>query len=212
MDTSSRLHYRKDQNFSRHPCNHHFNLRFYSHLRAPERLYNFYPPMPSPISKKKELRPDLLNFSPQFVFSSLAFGVVDMELWLAVCGGLAALLMAAWAVRMLNWAFWKPRCLERALRSQGLKGSSYRPIRGDLKEMVRLTKEARGKPMPFSHAIFPRVSPFFRRAAEAHGQQPYNSIASLLHFPKQYNSCRLNWIDKFSFRKGEQGNFPLDGT
>ncbi|KAG6473058.1 hypothetical protein ZIOFF_066965 [Zingiber officinale] len=94
-----------------------------------------------------------------------------MELWLAVCSGLAALLVAAWAVRMLNWAFWEPRRLDRALRSQGLKGSSYRPISGDLKDFVRLTEEARGKPMPFSHAIFPRVSPFLKRAADAHGKE-----------------------------------------
>ncbi|XP_074557259.1 cytochrome P450 CYP72A616-like [Curcuma longa] len=94
-----------------------------------------------------------------------------MELWFAVCGGLAALLVVAWAIRMLNWAFWKPRRLDRALRSQGLKGSSYRPVSGDLKEMVRLTKEASGKPMPFSHAILPRVSPFLKRAAEAHGKE-----------------------------------------
>ncbi|KAG6471324.1 cytochrome P450 CYP72A219-like [Zingiber officinale] len=94
-----------------------------------------------------------------------------MELWLAVCSGLAALLVAACAVRMLNWAFWNPRRLERALRSQGLKGSSYSPISGDVKDLVRLTEEARGKPMPFSHAIFPRVSPFFKRAAEAHGKE-----------------------------------------
>ncbi|XP_042444285.1 cytochrome P450 72A397-like [Zingiber officinale] len=94
-----------------------------------------------------------------------------MELWVAVCSGLAALLVAAWAVRMLNWAFWEPRRLDRALRSQGLKGSSYRPISGDLKDFVRLAEEARGKPMPFSHAIFPRVSPFLKRAADAHGKE-----------------------------------------
>ncbi|XP_042441869.1 cytochrome P450 CYP72A219-like [Zingiber officinale] len=94
-----------------------------------------------------------------------------MELWFAVCGGLAALLVAAWAVRMLNWAFWKPRRLDRALRSQGLKGSSYRPISGDLKDFVRLAEEARAKPMPFSHAIFSHVSPFLQSATEAHGKE-----------------------------------------
>ncbi|XP_042444289.1 cytochrome P450 CYP72A219-like [Zingiber officinale] len=115
---------------------------------------------------QKKLQSDQLNFTPH-----LPFGVADMELRFAVCSGLAALLVAVWAVRILNWAFWKPRRLDRALRSQGLRGSSYRPISGDLKEMVRLTEEARGKPMPFSHAIFPRVSPFFERAAEAHGKE-----------------------------------------
>ncbi|KAG6471326.1 cytochrome P450 CYP72A219-like [Zingiber officinale] len=120
------------------------------------------------------------SFIPIFSISQIIFffqvlllscSLADMELWFAVCGGLAALLVAAWAVRMLNWAFWKPRRLDHLLRSQGLKGSSYRPISGDLKDFVRLTEEARAKPMPFSHAIFPRVSPFLQRATEAHGKE-----------------------------------------
>ncbi|KAG6528903.1 cytochrome P450 72A397-like [Zingiber officinale] len=92
---------------------------------------------------------------------------------LAFYGGLTALLLAvAWAFRMLNWALLQPRRLERVLRSQGLKGSSYRPLRGDLKDMVRLAEEARSKPMPsFSHAIFPRVSAFFSRAVETYGKE-----------------------------------------
>lgn len=91
--------------------------------------------------------------------------------WMVFYGGLAALLLAAaWVVRMLNWALWQPRRLERILRSQGLKGSTYRPIRGDVKDIARLDEEARSKPMPsFSHAIFPRVTNFLSRTIENHG-------------------------------------------
>ncbi|XP_074567896.1 cytochrome P450 CYP72A616-like [Curcuma longa] len=90
---------------------------------------------------------------------------------LAVSGILAALLLAAaWAVRMLDWALWRPRRMEQSLRAQGLKGSTYRPLSGDLKDMARLAEEARAKPMPaFSHAIFPRVMPLFQRVIETYG-------------------------------------------
>ncbi|XP_074567576.1 cytochrome P450 CYP72A616-like [Curcuma longa] len=96
-----------------------------------------------------------------------------MASWLVFYGGLAALLLAAaWAVRTLNWALWQPRRLERILRSQGLKGSAYRSIRGDVKEIERLNEEAWSKPMPsFSHAVFPRVINYFSRAAETHGKE-----------------------------------------
>ncbi|XP_074567801.1 cytochrome P450 CYP72A616-like [Curcuma longa] len=93
--------------------------------------------------------------------------------WLEFYGGLAALLLAAaWAVRMLNWALWQPRRLERILRSQGLKGSTYRPIRGDVKDIVRLNEEAWSKPMPsFSHAILPRAANFLSRDVQTYGKE-----------------------------------------
>ncbi|KAG6511155.1 hypothetical protein ZIOFF_029210 [Zingiber officinale] len=93
--------------------------------------------------------------------------------WLVFYGGVAALLLAAaWTVRTLNWALWQPRRLERILRSQGLKGSSYRPIRGDVEDIVKHNEEAWSKPMPsLSHAIFPRVTSFLSRAVETHGKE-----------------------------------------
>jgi len=70
--------------------------------------------------------------------------------------GLLSILMVAWAMRTLNRYWLKPRRLERALRAQGLQGTSYRFLTGDLKEKARLDNEARSKPMPTrSHDIIP---------------------------------------------------------
>ncbi|RRT41384.1 hypothetical protein B296_00041191 [Ensete ventricosum] len=85
--------------------------------------------------------------------------------------GVAGLLFLAWAVRVLNWAWWRPRRLERALRVQGLNGTAYRFPNGDLKERARFSKEARTKPMPLSHNIIPRVLPFFHRAMDEYGKR-----------------------------------------
>nr|XP_009394210.1 PREDICTED: cytochrome P450 CYP72A219-like isoform X1 [Musa acuminata subsp. malaccensis] len=84
--------------------------------------------------------------------------------------GVAGLLFLAWASRVLNWAWWRPRRLERALRAQGLKGTAYRFPYGDLKENARFSKEARAKSMPLAHNIIPRLLPFYHRAMDEYGK------------------------------------------
>ncbi|XP_047062687.1 cytochrome P450 72A14-like [Lolium rigidum] len=78
----------------------------------------------------------------------------------------------AWcAVRVLEWAWWRPRRLERALRSQGLRGTAYRSLAGDAALLVRLNKEARSRTMPLGcHDIVPRAMPLFHHAMKEHGK------------------------------------------
>ncbi|KAL2546602.1 Cytochrome [Forsythia ovata] len=45
------------------------------------------------------------------------------------------------------------------MRSQGLKGPSYRFIHGNTKEIINMTKEATSTSMEFSHDLFPRIQP-----------------------------------------------------
>ncbi|URD97620.1 Secologanin synthase [Musa troglodytarum] len=84
--------------------------------------------------------------------------------------GVAALLPLACAAWALNWAWWRPRRQERLLRAQGLRGTPYRFIRGDIEEDGRLLAEARSKPIPLSHHITPRVAPFLRAAMNEFGK------------------------------------------
>lgn len=86
---------------------------------------------------------------------------------------LLPLLLAAWAVaKAINFLWWRPRQLERMLRSQGLAGTPYRFLFGDLKEMGRLTEEAESKPMPLlSHNIAPRVAAFLTRKTRELGER-----------------------------------------
>nr|XP_018679864.1 PREDICTED: cytochrome P450 72A13-like isoform X1 [Musa acuminata subsp. malaccensis] len=78
--------------------------------------------------------------------------------------GVAWLLLLACAVWALNCAWWRPRRQDRLLRAQGLQGTPYRFLRGDLKEDERLLAQALSKPMPLSHHIIPRVEPFLHAA------------------------------------------------
>ncbi|THU59436.1 hypothetical protein C4D60_Mb07t02130 [Musa balbisiana] len=95
---------------------------------------------------------------------------VSEDMAWSLAWGVGGLLLLVWALRTLNWAWWTPRRLERALRAQGLNGTPYRLPSGDLKENVRLAKEARSTPMPLTHNIVPRVLPFLRRAIDEYGK------------------------------------------
>ncbi|URD74836.1 Secologanin synthase [Musa troglodytarum] len=102
---------------------------------------------------------------------SMAVGeFVSEDMPWSLAWGVGGLLLLAWALRTLNWAWWTPRRLERALRAQGLNGTLYRFPNGDLKENMRLAKEARSTPMSLTHDIVPRVLPFLRRAMDEYGK------------------------------------------
>ncbi|KAJ0725303.1 putative secologanin synthase [Helianthus annuus] len=84
-----------------------------------------------------------------------------------VVGVVAIFLFYIW--RILNWVWFKPKKMEKFLRDQGLKGSPYRFMYGDLKEMARMTSEAKSKPMNLTHDIAPRVLPFFHQSLTTFG-------------------------------------------
>ncbi|KAG8055564.1 hypothetical protein GUJ93_ZPchr0001g32489 [Zizania palustris] len=87
----------------------------------------------------------------------------------AAVAAVALLWLSAWTVQ---WAWWTPRRLDRALRAQGLRGTRYRLFTGDVAENGRLNREAAASsPLPLgSHDVAPRVMPFFCNAAKEHGK------------------------------------------
>ncbi|XP_038981500.1 cytochrome P450 72A15-like isoform X2 [Phoenix dactylifera] len=101
----------------------------------------------------------------------MGFGAME-ALWRIGWGAVGVLLLL-WAWRGLERLWWRPRMLERALRAQGLRGTRYRFLCGDLKENARLSKEARAKLMPLSHDIIPRVAPFLHRVMKENGKMSF---------------------------------------
>lgn len=82
----------------------------------------------------------------------------------------AIILVLIWAWRILNWVWFKPKMLEKCLRQQGFKGNSYKFLFGDVKEMMKMGKEALSKPIDFSHDMtWPRVMPFFHKTINNYG-------------------------------------------
>ncbi|KAE8802465.1 cytochrome P450 72A15-like [Hordeum vulgare] len=77
-----------------------------------------------------------------------------------------------WQARLLlDRLWWRPRRLERTLRAQGVGGTPYRFLMGDLKEFGRLNDEAWSKPLPLRcHDIVPRVTPFLHNNVRDNGK------------------------------------------
>ncbi|KAL5081382.1 hypothetical protein RYX36_009803 [Vicia faba] len=80
-------------------------------------------------------------------------------------------LISAW--RVLNWVWLKPKKLEKLLREQGLHGNSYRILVGDIKDLFKMEKEAKSKPMNLSDDIIPRVSPYIQKSIKIHGKNSF---------------------------------------
>ncbi|KAM7487531.1 hypothetical protein LguiB_025015 [Lonicera macranthoides] len=63
-------------------------------------------------------------------------------------------------VRFLHKVWWTPINVQYALRSQGIKGPSYKFLHGSTKEMTNMLKESTSSPLDLSrHDVFSRVQP-----------------------------------------------------
>ncbi|CAN6301046.1 unnamed protein product [Urochloa humidicola] len=90
--------------------------------------------------------------------------------WTLLLYGLLGLALLRQAGRLLHRMWLRPRRLERALRAQGLRGTPYRLLAGDLREHARLCREAWSRPLPLRcHDVAPRVAPFLCRVVREHG-------------------------------------------
>ncbi|XP_062215870.1 cytochrome P450 CYP72A616-like [Phragmites australis] len=104
------------------------------------------------------------------VLAALITAAASVPRSFLVCGLLGLVLL--WqGGRLLDKLWWRPRRLERALRAQGLRGTSYRFLTGDIKEFGRLNEEAWCRPLPLGcHDIVPRVTPFLYNNVREHGK------------------------------------------
>ncbi|XP_074357028.1 cytochrome P450 734A1-like isoform X1 [Apium graveolens] len=63
------------------------------------------------------------------------------------------------SVKAVYSIIWVPWRIQRFFRKQGVDGPSYRPFYGNIAEIMKMTKEAQSKSIPFTHDIVHRVSP-----------------------------------------------------
>ncbi|KAI4979528.1 hypothetical protein ZWY2020_016281 [Hordeum vulgare] len=74
----------------------------------------------------------------------MATSLIDSFPWeqerLVYVYALACAVVAWCAVRALEWAWWRPRRLERELRAQGLRGRAYHSVAGDAPLLERSTR------------------------------------------------------------------------
>ncbi|KAL1202405.1 Cytochrome P450 72A15 [Cardamine amara subsp. amara] len=75
-----------------------------------------------------------------------------------------------WVWRTLKWVWFKPKMLESYLRRQGLAGTPYTPLVGDLKRNFSMLTEARSKPIKLNDDITPRVMPYPLKMFKTYGR------------------------------------------
>jgi hypothetical protein len=81
-----------------------------------------------------------------------------------------SLLVLDSVIRVVYIVWWRPKNLEKQLRQQGIRGTSYKLLHGDLKEIKKYTKEGWSKPMNLEHWIAPRVTPLFHEMVQKYGK------------------------------------------
>jgi hypothetical protein len=82
----------------------------------------------------------------------------------------SALLLLYPVITVVHAIWWRPKRLEKQLRQQGIRGTSYKLLHGDVKEIKKCSREACSKPMTLDHQISPRVSPFFHELVQKYGK------------------------------------------
>ncbi|KAI9191584.1 hypothetical protein LWI28_010431 [Acer negundo] len=84
-------------------------------------------------------------------------------------------------MRVVYVVWWKPKSLERQLRQQGIKGTSFNLLQfrgGDMKKMAKVYKETWSKPMSLNHHIAPYVLPSFHQMVQKYGKVSLSWIQS----------------------------------
>ncbi|KAL0016658.1 hypothetical protein SO802_003727 [Lithocarpus litseifolius] len=82
----------------------------------------------------------------------------------------SAIIVLYSAIRVVYTIWWKPKSLGKQLWKQGIRGTSYKLLYGDMKEIAECTKEAWSKTMSLNNQIAPRVSPFFYQMVKKYGK------------------------------------------
>ncbi|XP_058766143.1 cytochrome P450 72A68-like [Vicia villosa] len=129
-------------------------------------------------------------------------------------------LICAWKV--LNSLWLTPKKLEKLLREQGIHGNSYRFLVGDAKDLFKMGKEAKSKPMNLSDDIIPRVDPYTQQTLKNHGKNSYiwfgpkprvfltkpeqikDVLNKMSEFPKRSNPSFKSLVNGLSSHEGEK--------
>ncbi|KAK1665830.1 hypothetical protein QYE76_053989 [Lolium multiflorum] len=110
-------------------------------------------------------------------------------------------------IRLLDQLWWQPRRLERALRAQGLRGTSYRFLIGDANDYARQNREVWSRPLPLRcHDIGAHVMPFLYNNVEEHGKPCISWFGPIPkvtitdpHLVREVMSNKFGHIEKLKF-------------
>ncbi|KAG7023689.1 Cytochrome P450, partial [Cucurbita argyrosperma subsp. argyrosperma] len=131
-----------------------------------------------------------------FVFYSLALCLVVF--------GVAKAFYSIW---------WRPKLVERQLKRQGVRGSSYKPLVGDAKEYVSMITEAWSTPMNLDHQIIQRVDPFTAVYAKKYGKLSmcwFGTSPRLMGMMPAFTISCSSMIERWKEMAGNQESVEVD--
>ncbi|TKY57732.1 Cytochrome P450 734A1 [Spatholobus suberectus] len=79
-------------------------------------------------------------------------------------------LLLVFAAKVAYSIIWVPWSIARHFRKQGIRGPSYRPIKGNTDEIHSMYAEVQSKPMALNHDILERVCPFYHKWSRMYGK------------------------------------------
>ena len=88
---------------------------------------------------------------------------------LPVVAAALMVVLAFFLIRVVNWVWLTPKKLGSYLRRQGLPGTPYMPLVGDVKRNVNMLMEARSRPITLTDDITPRLLPLALKMFNSHG-------------------------------------------
>lgn len=97
----------------------------------------------------------------------MASSIIDVSIAIAV----VAATIVIW--RVVNWVWLRPKKFEKHLRKQGFNGNSYRFLYGDTKEHMSTLMATRSNPIPISHDVPSRTTPFLCKLVRDYGKKTF---------------------------------------
>ncbi|KAF7830419.1 cytochrome P450 CYP72A219-like [Senna tora] len=88
----------------------------------------------------------------------------------STCLGFVVVCIIVVIIKVVHNIWWRPKSVEKLLRKQGMKGTSYRLFTGDMPEMNKSVKETLSKPIALNAQIVPRVIPFYHKMVHHYGK------------------------------------------
>ncbi|KAI3447197.1 hypothetical protein Pfo_003862 [Paulownia fortunei] len=73
-------------------------------------------------------------------------------------------------LKVYHFIWWRPKRLQKSLKQQGIRGTPYKPLIGDMKEYMKHVTQASSKPISLSHHIVQRVDPFTDTIVRKYGK------------------------------------------
>ncbi|KAI3734316.1 hypothetical protein L6452_13782 [Arctium lappa] len=101
--------------------------------------------------------------------------------------------------------------MEKYLREQGLKGSSYKFLFGDIKEMVKMTKDAKSRPMiNLTNDIVTGVQPFVHKIVTTYAVEGDRWMKHRKIINPAFHVEKLKMIEKWEEMLKKEGSCEVD--